>query len=52
MREAETEDVMEDGMEDGRMEDGVEGDTGTVSKEGGGLTTTMSNRWEKLYKSY
>ena len=51
VREAETEDVMEDGMEDGRMEDGVEGDTGTVSKEGGGLTTTMSNRWEKLYKT-
>jgi hypothetical protein len=43
VREAETEDVMEDGME---------GDTGTATKEGGGLTTTMSNRWEKLYKSY
>ncbi len=50
VREVGTEDVTEDGMEDGKMEGGVEGDTGTVSKEGGGLTTTMSNRWEKLYK--
>jgi hypothetical protein len=51
VKEAETEDAMEDGMEDGKMEDGVEGDTGTASKEGGGLTTTMFNRWEKSYKT-
>jgi len=51
VREVGTEDVTEEGMEDGKMEGGVEGDTGTVSKEGGGLTTTMSNRWEKFYKT-
>jgi hypothetical protein len=52
VREVGTEDATEDGMEDGKMEDGVEEDTGTVSKEGGGLTTTMSNRWEKYCKTY
>jgi hypothetical protein len=44
-----TEDATEGGMADGKMEDGVEGDTGTGLKEGGGLITTMSNRWEKVY---